>query len=99
VKFKEECFNSFVDRWFGVVCDGLFRGHDVNHWMAKLRGGAIVSVTCCDEQVPAGIRDAIARLTIVEGSEVKWSVDELVFLREVYPFSERDQVACPGDVR
>jgi hypothetical protein len=88
-----------VDRWFGVDCDGLFRGHDVNHWMAKLRSGAIISVKCCDEQVPVGIRDAIARLTIVEGSEVKWSVDELVFLREVYPFSERDQVACPGDVR
>jgi hypothetical protein len=75
-----------------VDCDGLFRGHNVNHWMAKVRGRAIISVTCCDEQVPVGIRDAIARL-------VKWSVDELVFLREVYPFSERDQVACPGDVR
>jgi hypothetical protein len=99
VKFKEECFDSFVNRRFGVDCDGLFGGHDVNHWMAKLRGGAIVFVTCCDEQVLAGIRDATGHLTIVEGSKVKWSGDELVFLREVYPFSERYQVACLGVVR
>jgi hypothetical protein len=78
VKFKEERFDSFVDKWFGVDCDGLFRGHDVNHWMAKLRSGAIISVTCCDEQVPVSIRDAIARFTIVEvaksnGPWMSWS--------------------------